>query len=93
MEHTMASKLTTYEASSDIPAPHRSAAAPGKLAAFARAVSAWVGGVAARCAHAIANEARIRRDTRALMLMSDHMLKDIGLRRTQVRGVVRYGRE
>jgi uncharacterized protein YjiS (DUF1127 family) len=88
MEHTMASKLTTYEASSDIPAPHGSAEAARRWS-----LSAWVGGVVARCARAIANEARIRRDTRTLMLMSDHMLKDIGLRRTQVRGVVRYGRD
>jgi uncharacterized protein YjiS (DUF1127 family) len=56
-------------------------------------LSAWFGTVAARCARAIANEARIRRDTRQLMLMSDRMLQDIGLSRAQIDGAVRYGRE
>jgi uncharacterized protein YjiS (DUF1127 family) len=56
-------------------------------------LSAWFGTVAARCARAIANEVRIRRDTRQLMLMSDRMLKDIGLTRAQVDRALRYGRE
>jgi uncharacterized protein YjiS (DUF1127 family) len=54
---------------------------------------AWFGGVAARCARAIAQELRIRRDMRHLMAMDDHMLKDIGLRRAEVGGAVRYGRD
>jgi uncharacterized protein YjiS (DUF1127 family) len=50
-------------------------------------------GVPARCARAIAQELRIRRDTRELMAMSDHMLKDIGLRRVEIGSAVRYGRD
>ena len=46
-----------------------------------------------RCARAIAKEVRNRRDARALMLMNDDMLKDIGLTRAEIRGVVRYGRD
>jgi uncharacterized protein YjiS (DUF1127 family) len=80
MEHTMASRPITYRADSDTSAPHWS-------------LAAWVGAVAARCARAIANELRIRRDTRALMLMSDRMLKDIGLTRVQIDRAVRYGRD
>jgi uncharacterized protein YjiS (DUF1127 family) len=56
-------------------------------------LSAWFGTVATRCARAIADEVRIRRDTRALMLMSDEMLKDIGLTRAEIGGAVRYGRD
>ena len=54
---------------------------------------AWFGGVAARCARAIAQELRIRRDMRHLMAMDDHMLKDIGLRRAEIGSTVRYGRD
>jgi uncharacterized protein YjiS (DUF1127 family) len=78
MEHAMASKPITYQVD----------AAPRGWS-----LSAWVGGVAARCARAIAEEVRIRRDTRQLMLMSDGMLKDIGLTRAQIDRAVRYGRE
>jgi uncharacterized protein YjiS (DUF1127 family) len=42
---------------------------------------------------AIADEVHIRRDMRQLMLMSDHMLKDIGLRRGEIEYRVRYGRD
>jgi uncharacterized protein YjiS (DUF1127 family) len=80
MEHTMASRPITYRPGSDTPAPHWS-------------LSAWFGAVAARCARAIANEVRIRRDTRALMLMSEYLLKDIGLTRAQIDRAVRYGRD
>jgi uncharacterized protein YjiS (DUF1127 family) len=45
-----------------------------------------------RAARAIAQELRIRRDTRELMAMSDHMLKDIGLTRAEIGPAVRYGR-
>jgi uncharacterized protein YjiS (DUF1127 family) len=98
MEHTMASKPITYQAEPETPAPHGFAASSiGKLVAFAPprpwSLSAWFGTVAARCARAIATEVRIRRDTRQLMLMSDEMLKDIGLSRTQIHGAVRFGRE
>jgi uncharacterized protein YjiS (DUF1127 family) len=43
-------------------------------------------------ARAIASEVRVRRDTRHLMEMSDHMLSDIGLSRSQVTRAVRSGR-
>jgi uncharacterized protein YjiS (DUF1127 family) len=62
-------------------------------AAQPRSLSAWLGGLAARVAHAIAQEARIRRDTRHLRLMSDQMLEDIGLTRAEISGAVRYGRD
>jgi uncharacterized protein YjiS (DUF1127 family) len=42
---------------------------------------------------AIADEVHLRRDMRQLMLMSDHMLKDIGLRRCEIEYRVRYGRD
>jgi len=54
---------------------------------------AWFGGIAAWAARTIVEEIRIRRDTRELMAMSDHMLKDIGLTRAQIGGAVRYGRD
>jgi uncharacterized protein YjiS (DUF1127 family) len=41
---------------------------------------------------AIADELRIRRDLRQLAGMDDHMLKDIGLRRSEIEYCVRYGR-
>jgi uncharacterized protein YjiS (DUF1127 family) len=93
MEHTMASKPITYEPNSAAPAPRGSATVARGLLVIAWALPAWFGAVAARCARAIAKEARIRRDTRQLMLMSDRMLKDIGLSRTQIHGAVRFGRE
>jgi uncharacterized protein YjiS (DUF1127 family) len=46
-----------------------------------------------RLADAIAVELRIRRDMRHLTAMSDHMLKDIGLRRADIPHAVRYGRD
>jgi uncharacterized protein YjiS (DUF1127 family) len=63
-------------------------AAAGPFSLWAR-----FGGVAARSARAIAQELRIRRDTRELMAMSDHMLKDIGLERAEIGSAVRYGRD
>ena len=45
-----------------------------------------------RIVRAIAREHRIRRDTRELMTMSDHMLKDIGLTRSPIGYAVRFGR-
>jgi len=94
----MASNPITYQAEPETPASHGFAASSiGKLVAFAApwpwSLSAWFGTVAARCARAIANEARIRRDTRQLMLMSDRILQDIGLSRAQIDRAVRYGRE
>jgi uncharacterized protein YjiS (DUF1127 family) len=41
----------------------------------------------------IANELRIRRDMRQLAAMDDHMLKDIGLRRSEIVYCVRYGKD
>jgi uncharacterized protein YjiS (DUF1127 family) len=94
MEQTMASTPITYHADPDPPASHGvAAAAARKLAAFAWALSAWFGAAAARCVHSLADELRIRRDTRQLMAMSDEMLKDIGLTRAEIGGAVRYGRE
>ena len=55
------------------------------LAAAARGL-AWLIG-------AIAHELRIRRDMRLLAAMDDHMLKDIGLRRSEIEYCVRYGRD
>ena len=55
-------------------------------------LATWFGRVAARSARAIAEELRMRRDTRVLMAMSDRMLKDIGLTRAEIGGAVRYGR-
>jgi uncharacterized protein YjiS (DUF1127 family) len=88
MEHTMASNLTTYEISSDTPAPHGSAAADRPWS-----ISAWFRGLVARAARAIAQELRIRRDMRHLMAMDDRMLKDIGLSRAELGGAVRYRRD
>jgi uncharacterized protein YjiS (DUF1127 family) len=48
--------------------------------------------ILARFVRVIARERRIRRDTRQLMTMSDHMLKDIGLTRSQIGYAVRFGR-
>jgi uncharacterized protein YjiS (DUF1127 family) len=80
MESTVASTPTTYQAGL------HAAAQPGSL-------SAWFGGVAARCVRAIAKEGRIRRDTRHLRLTSDRMLEDVGLTRAEISGAVRYGRD
>jgi uncharacterized protein YjiS (DUF1127 family) len=66
---------------------------PASWRHFAWALSAWFGAAAARCVHSLADELRIRRDTRQLMAMSDEMLKDIGLTRAAIGGAVRYGRE
>jgi uncharacterized protein YjiS (DUF1127 family) len=75
----MASTPITYEADLEAPAPRGFAASIARmLAAFARAV---------------ANEVRIRHDTRELRAMSDHMLKDIGLTRAEIGRAVRYGRD
>jgi uncharacterized protein YjiS (DUF1127 family) len=41
----------------------------------------------------IAHELRVRRDMAHLAAMDDHMLKDIGLRRSEIEYCVRYGRE
>jgi uncharacterized protein YjiS (DUF1127 family) len=57
------------------------------IAAFARSAKAY------GLWHDIAQELRIRRDTRHLMLMSDQMLKDIGLTRAEIGRAVRYGRD
>jgi uncharacterized protein YjiS (DUF1127 family) len=65
----------------------------GDATAQPRSLSAWFGGVAARLALGIANEVRIRRDMRKLTLMSDHMLKDIGLTRAEIDRAARYGRD
>jgi uncharacterized protein YjiS (DUF1127 family) len=42
---------------------------------------------------AISDELRIRRDMRQLTAMDDHMLKDIGLGRSEIEYRVRHGRD
>ena len=66
---------------------------PADAAARLWSLATWIGRVAARSARAIAQELRLRRDTRELMAMSDQMLKDIGLTRAEIGGVVRHGRD
>ena len=83
----MARPPIAYQADLETSAPHSFAAST------ARKLSTWVAGVAARSARAIAQDFRVRRDTRKLMLMSDHMLKDIGLTRAEIGRAVRYGRD
>jgi uncharacterized protein YjiS (DUF1127 family) len=58
-----------------------------------RSLAAWFVRVASLVVRTIAKEARIRRDTRHLMLMSDEMLNDIGLTRAEIGRAVRYGRD
>ena len=87
----MANRPITYRADPGTPARQGCAGSIARNpATFA---SAWFGAVAARCARAIAKEVRIRRDTRKLRLMSDEMLNDIGLTRSEISGAVRYGRD
>ena len=75
---------------------HRDARWSGAEAADATPAGSWSprpgsAGVA-RAARAIAQELRLRRDTRALMAADDRMLKDIGLTRAEVGGMaVRQG--
>jgi uncharacterized protein YjiS (DUF1127 family) len=64
--------------------------APGPALA---ALAIRLAGIVARVANAITQELQIRRDTRELMLMSDDMLKDIGITRAEIASIVRYGRE
>jgi uncharacterized protein YjiS (DUF1127 family) len=63
--------------------------APVARPALAGVVTRTVGRIAAT----IADELRIRRDMRQLMAMDDHMLKDIGLTRADIRAAVLYGRD
>jgi uncharacterized protein YjiS (DUF1127 family) len=66
---------------------------PANAAARLWSLATWFGRVAARSARAIAQELRLRRDTRELMAMSDRMLKDIGPTRAEIGVAVRYGRD
>lgn len=84
----MASKPITCESAPEFPASYGFDAA-----ARSRSLSAWIGAVTARWARAIADEVRARRDTRKLMVMSDELLKDIGLARAEIRDAVRFGRD
>jgi uncharacterized protein YjiS (DUF1127 family) len=45
-----------------------------------------------RLVRAMARERRVHRDNRTLKAMSDHMLRDIGLTRSQIGYAVRFGR-
>jgi uncharacterized protein YjiS (DUF1127 family) len=47
----------------------------------------------ARLAATFARARRIRRDTRQLMALSDHMLRDLGLDRAEVERTVGLGRD
>ena len=60
--------------------------------AFAGAVK-LVKGLAVRIGSFIGHKIRCRRDERLLMQMSEHLLKDIGIQRSQIAGAVRYGRD
>ena len=64
----------------------------GGAAAQPWSLLAWLARVAVRSARAIAEEARVRRDTRELSVMSDHMLKDVGLTRAEIGVAARYSR-
>ena len=78
------------------PAAARGASRRARRSGMAKgwpAVAGLAGRIAARIVAAIAHELRIRRDTRQLMAMSDHMLKDIGLRRADIGEAVRRGRD
>ena len=81
MERTVASTPVTYQADLEAPAPHGFTVSMTRMLEFA-----------ARSARAIAQELRMRRDTRELRAMSDRMLKDIGVTRAEIGGAVRYGR-
>jgi uncharacterized protein YjiS (DUF1127 family) len=72
--------------------PERLARQQADAAAGQWSISAWLVGLVSRVARVIAEEVRIRRNTRELMAMSDSMLKDIGLSRAEVDRAVRYGR-
>ena len=47
----------------------------------------------ARLLAALVHEFRIQRDMRALIAMDDHMLKDIGISRSEIGSAVRFGRD
>jgi uncharacterized protein YjiS (DUF1127 family) len=47
----------------------------------------------ARLGATLARAYRVRRDTRQLMALSDHMLSDIGVARADVEHAVRFGRD
>jgi uncharacterized protein YjiS (DUF1127 family) len=68
-------------------------AAASGLTAGAKRFADVVTRIGLRIASAIAVELRVRRDMRHLTAMSDHMLKDIGLRRADISHAVRYGRD
>ena len=53
-----------------------------QLWVFVAALAAW-----------LIREARIRRDTRRLAEFSDHMLRDIGIARSDIEGAVRRGHD
>lgn len=81
-----------------LPAPHgggrrRAADADSGLPVAARRLARAVIWIGAEIANAIVAEVRIRRDMRHLAAMSDNMLRDIGLRRADIRSAVRYGRD
>ncbi len=74
----MTTTSTTY-------APRYGTPRRGALSTSMARLLAWL-------VRAIATEYRIRRDMRQLMVMDEHMLKDIGLSRRQVADAVRFGR-
>jgi uncharacterized protein YjiS (DUF1127 family) len=72
--------------------PERLARQQADAAVKQWSISAWLVELVRWVARVIAEEVRIRRNTRELMGMTDSMLKDIGLSRAEVDRAVRYGR-
>lgn len=64
----------------------QAATAPRSFAAASFAGIQKVGGWVAR-------EIRVRRDMRRLAEFDEHMLRDIGIGRSEIEGAVRYGRD
>ncbi len=68
---------------------HLAASQPVRQAGPER--SLWRVGLA-RLMRRLAQELRLRRDARQLMALSDAMLKDLGVSRSEIEGAVRHGR-
>ena len=66
-------------------AAEQTSAAPHAIAGFY--------GFVLRMAAAAVREVRVRRDTQRLAEFDDYMLRDIGITRTDIEGVVRRGRD
>lgn len=53
---------------------------------------AWIGAVMSRVAHAVMTEMDRRKAIGELRTFDDHMLADIGLRRSDIESAVHFGR-